>query len=68
MKEYKELIKRANDLVDAIYANIQSGYFKADTENNETIGSFIVAIHIREEAMDLEELLDNIEKKAPNDS
>ncbi len=61
LREYEKLTQStntaANTLIDAVYANLQQGTFHADTEPNPTIGQFIVGLHIREELVELEELL-----------
>jgi hypothetical protein len=50
--------EKAKALVAAIYANLEHGTFTTTKDPSpERVGNIIVGIHIREELMDLENLL-----------
>jgi len=52
--------EKAKALVEAIYANMDTGEFRFDKESDlpMTKGKFIVGIHIRDELFQLEEALE----------
>lgn len=61
--EDRKIIEAANNLIEAIYANMDEGEFLFDKEKvpphsgETTHGNFIVGIHIREELVELENLI-----------
>ena len=66
-KTNKKIVKAANKLLGAIYANMDVGTFRFDKESHmeSTTGNFIVGIHIRAEMDKLSKQLSKYKNNKP---
>ncbi len=52
------ILLKAVDLIEAIYANLEPAEFSMQDDKSKRLGNIIVGIHIREELMALEEAIE----------